>query len=80
MAAANRYIDSALLGMDTWITKGNWQNGFGEMFIQFRNSMQIYYLRVSGQSIRQAQVQKTITPLRTAKKCIEFVFKRATQG
>ncbi len=63
MALANQYIESALWGMDTWITKGNWENGFGEMFIDFGDSMRRYYLRTTGQSIRQTAMRESATPL-----------------
>ena len=72
MALANRCIESALLGMDAWITKGNWENGFGEMFIDFRDSMRRYYLRTTGKSIRQAAVRESATSLRTADNALKL--------
>ena len=75
MAATNRFIDSALLGIDAWIAKGNWHHGFGARFIQFRDSMQTYYLRVSGQNIRQMQANKSGKPLRTAENALYLYLK-----
>ena len=81
MALANQCIESALLGMDTWITKGNWENGFGEMFIDFRDSMRRYYLRTTGQSIRQIAVRDSANPLRTAYNALKLYVREArTQG
>jgi hypothetical protein len=48
LALANRCIDSAFLSIDGWIGKGNWPNGFGEAFINFRDGMQRYYLSLTG--------------------------------
>jgi hypothetical protein len=39
MALANKYIESALLDMYTWITKDIGEKGFGQMFLDFRDSM-----------------------------------------
>ena len=64
MALANRCLDSAFLSMDEWIVKGNWQNGFGEVFINFRDGMQRYYLRLTGQAQRSTQAQQSAAPLR----------------
>ncbi len=76
MGATSRFIDSTLLSMNAWIINGNWQNGFGDMIIQFKNYMHRYYLRVSGQSNRRAQVQKNVTPLRTAKNALYLNLKK----
>jgi hypothetical protein len=48
------------------MAKGNWKNGFGNMFIDYIDAMQRYYLRLTGQAIRQAQVNKSATPSRTS--------------
>jgi len=56
MVLANKYINIALLDMDKWIDKGNWANGYGTAFIGFRDCMQRYYLRLTGQLVRQTQV------------------------
>jgi len=45
---ANKFIDIALLDMSKWIAKGNWPNGYGAIFIGFRDCMQRYYLRLTG--------------------------------
>jgi len=76
MVLANRCIESdALLGMDTWIGKGSWQNGFGEMFLNFRDAMQRYCLRLSGQNIRQTQAHKLFAPLRSGKNALKMYVK-----
>ena len=46
--AATKSIDSALIGMSGWIGKGNWKVCFGDIFLCFRDSMQRYYLRLTG--------------------------------
>jgi hypothetical protein len=46
-ALANRCFASALLGMYALIGKGNWPNGLGDVFQNFRDAMQRYYLRLS---------------------------------
>jgi hypothetical protein len=47
--AANMSISYALLGISSWIGKGNRKDdGFGEIFLCFRDSMQRYYLRITG--------------------------------
>jgi hypothetical protein len=46
--AATKSIDSALIDMSGWIGKGNWKDGFGDIFLCFRDSMQRYYLRLTG--------------------------------
>jgi len=56
MVLANKYINIALLDMHKWIDKGNWANGYGAAFIGFRDCMQRYYLRLTGQLVRQTQV------------------------
>jgi hypothetical protein len=63
---ANQNIEYALLGMDTWIGKYYWENGLGQIFLDFRDFMQRYYFRSSGQSIRHAQGIHSATPMRTA--------------
>ncbi len=81
MALANWCIESALLGMDTWITKGNWEYGFGEMFIDFTDSMRRYYLKTTGQRIRQTAVRESATPLRTVDNALKLYVREArTQG
>jgi hypothetical protein len=50
MQVANKSIDFALFGMEKWITNGNWEHGFGTMFLGFRDAMQKYYLRLTGPS------------------------------
>ena len=72
---ANTCIASALMGMDAWITKGNWKNGFGSMFLGFRDAMQKYYLRLTGQVERQIQVHKSATPLRTGENALQLYIK-----
>jgi hypothetical protein len=52
MNTANACITTTLSGMDTWITKSNWEHGFGGIFLGFREAMQKYYLRLNGQVIR----------------------------
>ncbi len=56
MQLANKYIDIAMMGMDKWVDKGSWANGYGAAFISFRDCMQRYYLRLPGQLVRQTQV------------------------
>ncbi len=80
MALANRCNESALLGMDAWITKGNWENGFGEMFIDFRDSMRRYYLRTTGQSIRQTALRESVTPLRTVDNALKLYVREARKA
>ncbi len=75
MALANRCIASGLLGMEAWIAKGNWQNGYGAMFINFRDSTKRYYLRVSAQTDRQVQVRESMTPLRNAENALFLYIK-----
>ena len=65
MTLANKFIDIALLDMSRWITKSNWPNGYGAVFIGFRDCMQRYCLRLTGQAVRQAQVYTSVAPLRT---------------
>jgi len=66
MELANRCIESALLAMDKWITKGNWNNGIGAMFLSFRDAMHKYYLRLTRRVERQSQVHKSTAPMRTS--------------
>ena len=64
---ANKSISSALLGMGSWIGKGNWKDvGFADILLCFRDSMQRYYLRLTGHAARQNLVNRSIFPLRTA--------------
>ncbi len=65
MKLANKYIDIALLDMNKWIDKGNWANGFGAAFIGFQDCMHMYYLRITGQLVRQAQVHTSVAHIRT---------------
>ena len=45
---ANKCIAEALGEMDLWIGKGNWKNGFGKMFIDLRDLMAKYEVRLAG--------------------------------
>ncbi len=64
MLVAIKSIEFALFDMEKWITKGNWEHGFGSMFLGFRDAMQKYYLRLTGQVIRQAAVNLSETHMR----------------
>jgi hypothetical protein len=75
MQVANKSIDFALFGMEKWITKGNWEHGFGTMFLGFRDAMQKYYLRLTGQVIRQVAVHLNVTPMRTAQNALHVYIK-----
>ncbi len=75
MLVANKSIEFALFDMEKWITKGNWEHGFGSMFLGFRDAMQKYYLRLTGQAIRQAAVNLSVTPMRTAQNALHVYIK-----
>jgi hypothetical protein len=66
MELANNCITKVLMGMELWITKVNWVNGFGAMFLSFWDAMQKYFLRLTGQVERQAQVNRNPSPVRFA--------------
>jgi hypothetical protein len=71
IAAANKNISSAMLGMDSWIGKGNWKDaGFGDIFLCYRDCMNKYYLRLTGQAERQIQVNRSLLPLRTSENAL----------
>ena len=42
----------------------------------FRDAMQKYYLRLTGQVERQIQVHKSATPLRTSENALQFYIKK----
>ena len=63
---ANKCIATALVDMDLWIGKGNWKHGFGKMFIDLRDLMAKYELRLAGQSERQTTLHKNTAPARTS--------------
>ena len=80
MALANKYIESALLGMGTWITKSNLEKGFGQMFLDFMDSMRKYYSRTTGQSIRQTAVTNSVTPLQTVDNALKLYVRESHAG
>ena len=45
------------------------------MFFGFRDAMQKYYMRLTGQVERQIQVHKSATPLRTCEKALQLYIK-----
>jgi len=47
ISMANKSIAAALIDMDKWITEGNCKNGFGAMFLGFRDDMAKYELRLT---------------------------------
>jgi len=62
--------------MDEWIgNKGNWPNGFGKVFINFRDGMQRYYLRLTGQTHRAIHEQKIVAPLRNTDNSLHVYLK-----
>ena len=77
---ANTFIDIALSDMQKWIGKGTWSNGYGAAFIGFRDCMQRYYLRLTGQVARQAQVYTSVAPLRTLDNSLRLYIKEARKA
>ena len=63
---ANKCIAHALVDMDLWIGKGNWKLNFGKMFIDLRDLMAKYELRLAGQSVRQTALHNRAAPARTS--------------
>jgi hypothetical protein len=51
--------------MDLWIGKGNWNDGFAKMFIDLRDLMGKYELRLVGQSVRHTPLHMNPAPART---------------
>jgi hypothetical protein len=45
---ANKCTADAFVDMETWITRGSWKNGGGLMFLNLRDIMAKYELRLSG--------------------------------
>ena len=80
MILANTCIDSALLGMRRWIGKGNWPNAVTATFLGFRECMQRYYLRLTGQAIRQVQVNKSFVHIRTVDNALRVYVKEARRA
>ena len=54
---AIKCIDVALSDMGIWIGTDNWENAYGAVFTGFRDCLQRYYLRTTGQAVRTAQVR-----------------------
>ena len=75
IALANKCIADALLGMDKWIFKGNRKNGLVAIFLDCRSAMQRYYLRLTYQTIRQAQVHKSANPPKTVENALQLYSK-----
>ena len=72
---ANKCIADALVDMDRWIGKGNWKNGFGKMFIDLKDLLAKYEVRLSGQSVRQAEVHHSMTPARSSENALHVYIK-----
>ena len=51
--------------MDLWIGKGKWNNGFAKKFIDLRDLMGKYELRLDGQSVRQTTLHMNPAHART---------------
>ena len=77
---AIKCIDVALLDMGRWIGKGNWENGYGTVFTGFRDCMQRYYLRTTGQAVRTAQVRTSAAPVRTLENSLRVYIKEARRA
>jgi hypothetical protein len=75
MELSNTCITTALVGMELWIAKGNWVNGFGAIFLGFRDAMQKYVLRLIGQVEWQAQVNSNPSPIRSATNALKLYVK-----
>ena len=50
--------------MGRWIVKGNWENGYGAVIIGFKYYMHGYYLRITDQAARTAQLYTSVALVR----------------
>jgi hypothetical protein len=75
MEMADSCIATVFVGMDTWFQKGNWKNGFGDIFLDFRTSRQKYYLRLNDQVVRHAIANTIATPIRNITNALHVYLK-----
>jgi len=68
------------MGTELWITKGNWINSFGAMFLSFRDAMQNYFLRLIGQVERQAQVNRNPSLVRSSTNALKVYVKESRRA
>jgi hypothetical protein len=65
----------AFMDMEKWITRGNWKNGGGLMFLNFRDIMGKYELRLSCQLQRQSTLSASAGPARTSETALHLFVK-----
>ena len=63
--ASKCITESLIRDMEKWISKGNWENGGGQMFLNLKDLLAKYELRLSGFLERQTTLDGSYAPART---------------
>jgi hypothetical protein len=72
---ANKHMVDAFVDMEKWITRGNWKNSGGLMFLNFRDIMGKYKLRLPGQLQRQSTLITSAAHDRTTETALHLFLK-----